>query len=64
MSASQARIVELQRYLKIARDALEKIKNGTSDPYHVADIALEETWPLEKKQPLQGLVGHERRQRP
>jgi hypothetical protein len=59
---SKARIIELQRALKIARDALGKIRDGYSrDPQAEADDALYRMMPLENKRPLQGLVGHEPR---
>lgn len=60
----QARIVELQRQLKIARVALERIGHGHCRPHGPEGIALEaldNLRPLEPKQPLQHLVGHERR---
>lgn len=59
--SEKTRIIELQRSLKIARDALEKIRHGHSrNPEADAEQALEAMWPLDRKQPLQGLVGHER----
>lgn len=63
MARDQSRIIELQRSLKIAREALERIKSGHcgSAPHRIAEDALDRIWPLEQKQPLQGLVGHERR---
>jgi len=57
----QTRIVELQRQLKIARDALTRIQSGCRSAEVVADCALYDMMPLEPKQQLQGLVGHERR---
>lgn len=54
----KARVIELQRQLKIARDALERVKSGARDPEGTAALALDKMWPLEPKQPLQGLVGH------
>lgn len=63
MAKQKSRVVELQAALKIAREALERIKTGhcRSEPHRVAEDALDRMWPLERKQPLQGLVGHERR---
>lgn len=63
MSKDQARIVELQRQVKIARAALTRIANGHhyGTPERHADAALTEMWPLDQKQQLQGIVGHERR---
>ncbi|WP_448952150.1 hypothetical protein [Labrys neptuniae] len=58
---SKDRIMELQRQLKIARSALERIKYGVVDPQSVAEEALDKLFPLDPKQPLQGLCGHERR---
>lgn len=64
-AAEKNRIVELQRQLKIARDALTKIANGhhRPSPESVAGDALYSMFPLDQKWPLQGLVGHERRAR-
>ena len=59
--SSQERIIELQRQIKIAKEAISKIKNGCRDPEGVAADAEEKIWPLDRKQPLQGLVGHQRR---
>lgn len=59
------RIIALQRQLKIARDALTRICSGeeqySNRSTRVAETALDEMWRLDPKQPLQGLVGHERR---
>lgn len=63
MSAKD-RIVDLQKQLKIARDALSKIMCGCRDPDFVASRALDEIWGLDAKQPLQHLVGHERKATP
>jgi hypothetical protein len=72
MSASDARrIADLQKQVKIARDALDRIKHRQCGcrgllaltPERVAEEALDEMWRLDQKQPLQGLVGHERRKR-
>lgn len=63
--ADKQRIVELQKSLRIARTCLEKIYYGHSHhPHRDAEAALEQIWKLDQKQPLQGLVGHERRPRP
>lgn len=59
--SDKTRIIELQRCLRIARQALERIKGGQSDPAAAADQALYEMMPLEPKQPLQGICGHARR---
>ena len=55
-----SRIIELQRQLKLARDALTRIQAGCRDAEGVACTALYRMMPLEPKQPLQGLVGHDR----
>jgi hypothetical protein len=61
VSAKQ-RVIDLQKALKISRVALEKIKFGHSkSPEKDAEEALDLMWPLERKQQLQGLVGHEKR---
>lgn len=60
----KARIIELQRSLKIARTALEKIMyEHSSNASRVAETALDEMRPLERKMPLQGLCGHASRDR-
>jgi len=59
----QDRIIELQRQVKICRDALEAIRHGCRDPERVADEALYKLMPLDNKYQLQGVVGHARRNR-
>lgn len=55
------RIIELQKSLRIARSALERIASDHAKcPKSVADNALIEMWRLDKKQPLQEIVGHGR----
>jgi hypothetical protein len=62
--SDKKRVVELQKSLKIARDALERIAHAhTSSASDTASMALDLMWKLEPKQPLQYLVGHERRPR-
>ena len=56
----QQRIVDLQKQLKIARAALWTIGSGCRVPESIAIQAIDEIWALDKKQPLQGLVGHEK----
>jgi len=56
----QRRIVELQRSLRIARNALERIQAGRRNAENIAAEALEELFKLEQKQPLQGIMGHGR----
>ena len=58
---SKSRIIELQKSLRLAKQALEKIKYGHTGRYEasvIAEQALDEIWPLEPKQQIQGLVGH------
>lgn len=58
---AKERIIELQKSLRIARSALERIASGhAGNPMSVADNALIEMWKLDKKQPLQTILGHER----
>lgn len=57
----QQRIIELQRQVRGAMKALNWIAAGCRNPEAVASEALDAMWPLERKQPLQGLVGHEPR---
>ena len=57
----QVRIIQLQKSLRIARMALERIKYGHHNAGHIAADALDEMFKLEPKQPLQGLVGHDRK---
>lgn len=59
--ADKSRVVELQKQLKITRDALTRIKNGCNNPSTVADDALYRLMPFDNKYQLQGIVGHERR---
>lgn len=61
--SDKARIIELQRQVKICRTALEQIRGGARDPEGIAGEALDQLHPLDKKAPLQGLVGHEKRPR-
>lgn len=63
MAKDKKRIIELQARLEIANDALGKIVQGCRDPEGVACDALYDQMIFEPKQPLQGLVGHERRPR-
>jgi hypothetical protein len=63
MAKEQTRIIELQKQVSIARGALLRISNGGNNPEVIAERALDKMWPLDLKQPLQGVVGHERRSR-
>lgn len=58
--SDKSRIIELQRQVKIATRALEAIAHGGRDPEFRASEALTEMIPLNRKQPLQGLLGHGR----
>ena len=64
--SDKKRIIELQRQVRIARTALELIRYGhcgSRGPETVAEEALDKLFPLDAKQPLQGLVGHSDRMR-
>ena len=56
--SDKQRIIDLQKSLKIAREALERIHYGTPRAEAIATEALNEIWRMEPKQQLQGLVGH------
>lgn len=62
--SDKQRIIELQKSLRIVKIALEKIASCEchfkGDVVDVAQEALDQIWPLERKAPLQGLVGHGR----
>ena len=58
MSARPDRIIELQKSLKIAREALERIKCGSTRAESIAADALDDMFRLEPKRQLQGIVGH------
>ena len=61
MSVSKERIQDLQKQVKIAREALERIKHGHAGrrgAEQVAEDALDALLRLDKKQPLQTLMGH------
>lgn len=60
---SKDRIIELQKSLKVAKRALEGIRDGYRNPEGLASDALDIMFRYEQKQKLQGLVGHERRHR-
>lgn len=57
----RARIVELQRQLKFARDTLGRIASGCRDAETLASNTLCEMMPLDPKYPLQTTVGHNNR---
>ena len=59
--SDKTRIIELQRQNKLFRDALTRIKSGRSDPEGIAEETLYSSMTLDRKFPLQGVVGHERR---
>lgn len=60
--SDKKRVIELQKSLRIAKAALEKIKSGTRRPEVVAEAALDAIWPLERTQSLASLCGHEKAQ--
>lgn len=58
---SKKRIIELQKQVRIAREALTRIGSGNyteSFCVTIASEALDKLWALDEKQPLQGVVGH------
>lgn len=59
----QERIISLQRQVKVARDALLRIREGTHNPERVAAEAMDAMWGDDVTQALQGLVGHGERTR-
>lgn len=61
--SDKARIIELQRQVRIARLALEAIQHGAQNHQGRAENALYEMLSLDRKAPLQGLLSHERRAR-
>ena len=57
------RIIDLQKQVRIARTALDKIVNGHSggrSAYGLAEEALDEMRRLDPPPSLSGLLGHER----
>lgn len=59
----QEHLVELQRQVNVARNALLRIASGHGrNPEAEASNALDVMWPMDRKQPLQPLVGHGRAQ--
>lgn len=58
---NKQRIIDLQKQLKIARTALEQIRQGTGQPEGVAADALDEMMPHDKVNPIAGLMGWEKR---
>lgn len=59
----QERIISLQRQVKVARDALLRIREGARDPERLAAEAMDAMWGDDITQALQGLVGHGERTR-
>lgn len=55
------RIIDLQKQVRLARTALEKITHGCRDPEGVAEEALYQMMPLDRVQSSAGLLGWERR---
>lgn len=61
MAINKDRVINLQRQVRIAQTALERIQyDHASNPTSIAENALTEIWKLDPKQSLQGIVGHER----
>lgn len=60
--SQKERIVDLQRQVRISKTALTAIAHGCRNHETVAAEALDALWTLDKKQPLQGVVGHGDRQ--
>ncbi len=57
--SDKQRIIDLQKQLRIARTALQKICSSVgsmSEAHHVAETALEEMRPRDKPVPLDGLL--------
>lgn len=59
--SDKTRIIDLQRQIKICREALTKISYGTRSPEAVAADALYRMFPLDPKQDLAGICGHDKR---
>lgn len=57
--SQKARLIELQKQVRISKTALTAISNGCRNHETVATEALDALWALDKKQPLQGVVGHQ-----
>lgn len=57
---SKDRIIDLQKQVKVARAALEKIRRGAQHPHLIAEEALDAMRPKDKPTPLAGLMGWER----
>lgn len=59
---SKQRVIELQRQVRIAKVALTKVaaRANRVDLVMLAENALDEMFKNDPKQPLQGLVGHDR----
>jgi hypothetical protein len=62
--SDKTRVIEMQKSLRISKEALERIAYGhAGNPQDAASSALDKMWRLEPKQPLQGIVGHAPRTR-
>jgi hypothetical protein len=64
IAMSKQRIIDLQKQVKIARDALGKIVNGHAggrDPYTIADQALDDMRRHDPAPSSAGLLGWEKR---
>jgi len=60
--SDKTRIIELQRQIKICREALTKISCGAYSPEAVAADALYRLFPLDPKNDLAGICGHANRE--
>lgn len=59
--SDKQRIIDLQRQVRIARTALEKIVHSSTDPVNTAEEALDEMRRQDKPAPLAGVLGWEGR---
>lgn len=59
--SDKQRIIDLQRQVRIARAALQKIVHGTARPHAIAEEALYDMLPSDKPSPLAGVLGWEKR---
>lgn len=60
--SDKQRIIDLQKQVRIARDALAKIVTGHHGrAYSIAEQALDDMRPKDKPLPLAGILGWEKR---
>lgn len=63
--SDKQRIIDLQKQVRIARTALEKIvqgHGGRHDAHTIAEQALDDMMPKDRPAPLDGLLGWSKRQ--